>query len=65
MNMMKTTARANEFSTLTIYHLKVHVNAECNTLMKAVKIIVMENYEEGHQNRFCQFAHDKSTLKKG
>ena len=31
--------------------------------MKAIKQVVLENYEEGHHNRFCQFTHDKATLK--
>ena len=31
--------------------------------MKAIKKVVLEHYEEGHQNRFCQFAHDGATLK--
>ena len=37
MKMMKTAAGANEFSTLTIPNLKINVNTECNTLMKAIK----------------------------
>ena len=37
MNMMKTVAGENEFSTLKIENLKAHVNAEHNALMKSLK----------------------------
>ena len=63
MSMMKTTAGVSKFSTLTIPNLKFCVNAEHNALMKAIKKVVLEHYEEGHQNRFCQFMHDGFTLK--
>ena len=28
-----------------------------------MKKVAMENYEEGHRNRFCQLVHDGATLK--
>ena len=49
--MMNTVAGSNEFQTLTINHLKAHANAEC-TFIKAARNIVMDHYEEAHQNNF-------------
>ena len=63
MSIMETVAEENEYSTLTIPNLKFYVNTEHSTLMKAIKKVVLENYEKGHHDRFCQFAHDRATLK--
>ena len=60
---MKTVARKNEFSTLTIANLKARVNAEHDAFIKSIKKVVLEHYEEGHHNRFFQFVHDGETLK--
>ena len=63
-NMMKTAAGENEFSTLTIPNLKTRVSTEHGALMKAIKKVVLEKYEEGHRNCFCQFVRGRDTLKK-
>ena len=63
MNMMKNVAGDNELSTLTIPNLKVCIGAEHNTFIKAAKQVVLEHWEESHQNKFAQFAHDGATLK--
>ena len=43
MNMMKTVAEENEFSTLIIANLKACLNAEYNTLIKSIKQVVLEH----------------------
>ena len=42
--MMNTVAEANDFQTLTINNLKVHINAEHNAFVKGTKITVMDHY---------------------
>ena len=61
---MKTVAGANEFSTLIIPNLKIHINTEHNALIKAIEKVVLEHCEEGHHNRFRQFMRDGANMKK-
>ena len=61
--MMKTTAGENELSILTISNLKMNVNAENSALIKEIKQVILENYEEGQHNRFFQLVCDGATLK--
>ena len=62
LQMMNVVAVSNDFQTLTINHLKAHVNDERNTFIKAAKKIVMDHYEEAHKNSLCQFTHDGAIL---
>ena len=55
LQMMNTVARENAFKISSIYHLKVHVNAEYNAFTNATKKAVTEHYEEGHKMLFFIF----------
>ena len=55
-------AGENELKPLTIPHLKICLNSECNTFKEATHKAVIDHYEEASLNQFFQFAHDGATL---
>ena len=62
LKMMNAVAGDKKFRTLTITHLKTHLNAECNAFKKASRKVLIEHYEEGNENGFGQFTYDGAAL---
>ena len=55
---MNAVSGGNEFKPLTIPHLKMCLNSECNTFKKSARKAVLDHHEESSLNQFFQFIHD-------
>ena len=60
--MMDNVSGENEFNSLTIQHLKICLNAECNAFKKSSCQVALDHNEEATENRFCHFVHDGDVL---
>ena len=62
LQMINYVAGEKDFKSLTIIHLKIHVNTEWNTFKKSSRQEVLDHHEKANKKQFCQFAHDVATL---